>query len=150
MTNKTWGTPTAPDGSVSPPPSAMLSSVAKVVQPTATVSSVPVCGPSKPQGQLRIQTSNSALATGIARSVSPGQSVRANVYPAPYGGIQQSVSSPREPTWTPEQTNQVCMGIDCCFLFNPFYLACLRKVRNSYPTALNSRCSSRSASSSRH
>ncbi|XP_054280331.1 CTTNBP2 N-terminal-like protein isoform X2 [Macrosteles quadrilineatus] len=37
-----------------------MMSVAKVVQPTATVSSVPVCGPT----------------TGIARSVSPGQSLR--------------------------------------------------------------------------
>jgi hypothetical protein len=39
------------DGSISPPPpgagTPMISSVAKVVQPTATVSSVPVCGPSK-------------------------------------------------------------------------------------------------------
>lgn len=42
------------DGSISPPPpppasagTPMMSSVAKVVQPTATVSSVPVCGPSK-------------------------------------------------------------------------------------------------------
>lgn len=39
---------------------AMMSSVAKVVQPTATVSSVPVCGPT----------------TGVARSVSPGQGLR--------------------------------------------------------------------------
>lgn len=49
----TWGQPGTPlaDGSISPPPPAagtpMISSVAKVVQPTATVSSVPVCGPSK-------------------------------------------------------------------------------------------------------
>lgn len=49
----TWGQPGKPhaDGSISPPPPAagtpMISSVAKVVQPTATVSSVPVCGPSK-------------------------------------------------------------------------------------------------------
>lgn len=41
------GSAVVTDGSVSPPPSAMLSNVAKVVQPTATVSSVPVCGPSK-------------------------------------------------------------------------------------------------------
>jgi len=40
--------------------SPMMSSVAKVVQPTATVSSVPVSGPT----------------TGIARSISPGQSLR--------------------------------------------------------------------------
>ncbi|RZF33300.1 hypothetical protein LSTR_LSTR007645 [Laodelphax striatellus] len=39
---------------------AMISSVAKVVQPTATVSSVPVCGPT----------------TGVAWSVSPGQGLR--------------------------------------------------------------------------
>uniref|UniRef100_A0A1B6EA52 Cortactin-binding protein-2 N-terminal domain-containing protein n=1 Tax=Clastoptera arizonana TaxID=38151 RepID=A0A1B6EA52_9HEMI len=54
------------EGSSSPPPpgasagTPMISSVAKVVQPTATVSSVPVCGPT----------------TGIARSVSPGQGLR--------------------------------------------------------------------------
>lgn len=42
-----WADTAVTDGSVSPPPSAMLSSVAKVVQPTATVSSVPVCGPSE-------------------------------------------------------------------------------------------------------
>lgn len=42
----------------------MLSSVAKVVQPTATVSSVPVCAPT----------------TGIARSVSPGQSARTALF----------------------------------------------------------------------
>ncbi|XP_063219692.1 CTTNBP2 N-terminal-like protein isoform X2 [Bacillus rossius redtenbacheri] len=56
-----------PDGSMSPPPGAglpMMSSVAKVVQPTATVSSVPVSGPT----------------TGIARSVSPGQGLRSLVY----------------------------------------------------------------------
>lgn len=44
--------------------SPMLSSVAKVVQPTATVSSVPVCAPT----------------TGIARSVSPGQSARTSLF----------------------------------------------------------------------
>ena len=44
-------------GDASSGSSPMVSSVAKVVQPTATVSSVPVCGPT----------------TGIARSVSPGQ-----------------------------------------------------------------------------
>ncbi|XP_022186245.2 CTTNBP2 N-terminal-like protein [Nilaparvata lugens] len=44
---------------------AMISSVAKVVQPTATVSSVPVCGPT----------------TGVAWSVSPGQGLRGvNMY----------------------------------------------------------------------
>lgn len=49
----TWSQPgtSNADGNVSPPPPAagtpMISSVAKVVQPTATVSSVPVCGPSK-------------------------------------------------------------------------------------------------------
>nr|CAD7260196.1 unnamed protein product [Timema shepardi] len=57
-----------PDGSISPPlpgtGTPMMSSVAKVVQPTATVSSVPVCGPT----------------TGIARSVSPGQGLRNVVY----------------------------------------------------------------------
>ncbi|GLG97340.1 Uncharacterized protein GBIM_04117 [Gryllus bimaculatus] len=58
-----------PDGSISPPPpgtagTPMMSSVAKVVQPTATVTSVPVCGPT----------------TGIARSVSPGQGLRNIAY----------------------------------------------------------------------
>ncbi|XP_030748776.1 uncharacterized protein CG10915 isoform X2 [Sitophilus oryzae] len=44
---------------------AMISSVAKVVQPTATVSSVPVSGPT----------------TGIAQSVTPGQALRQPVVP---------------------------------------------------------------------
>lgn len=43
----------------------MTSSVAKVVQPTATVSSVPVCGPT----------------TGIAQSISPGQGLRQTATP---------------------------------------------------------------------
>lgn len=62
------------DGSISPPPppptsagTPMMSSVAKVVQPTATVSSVPVCGPT----------------TGIARSVSPGQGLRGVAFSSP-------------------------------------------------------------------
>ncbi|XKL65392.1 hypothetical protein PGB90_008812 [Kerria lacca] len=42
----------------------MMTSIAKVIQPTATVSSVPVSGPT----------------TGIARSVSPGQHVRYVMY----------------------------------------------------------------------
>ncbi|XP_058465446.1 CTTNBP2 N-terminal-like protein isoform X2 [Malaya genurostris] len=55
------------------PPGAMISSVAtKVVQPTATVSSVPVSGPT----------------TGIARSVSPGQLIRQTAI------SQLSVTSP--------------------------------------------------------
>ncbi|KAL1493352.1 hypothetical protein ABEB36_011421 [Hypothenemus hampei] len=47
--------------------SAIISSVAKVVQPTATVSSVPVSGPT----------------TGIAQSVSPGQALRQTATGAP-------------------------------------------------------------------
>ncbi|XP_060516199.1 CTTNBP2 N-terminal-like protein [Cylas formicarius] len=46
---------------------AMISSVAKVVQPTATVSSVPVSGPT----------------TGIAQSVTPGQALRQTVIASP-------------------------------------------------------------------
>jgi len=42
------------------------------------------------------------LATGIARSVSPGQNVRTNAFPATYVG-QQIAGSPRDPGWTPEQ-----------------------------------------------
>lgn len=56
----------------------MTSSVAKVVQPTATVSSVPVSGPSKcffisrdPQFFMLLIS-----ATGIAQSVTPGQVLR--------------------------------------------------------------------------
>ncbi|KAE8752418.1 hypothetical protein FOCC_FOCC000890 [Frankliniella occidentalis] len=64
--------------------SPMLSSVAKVVQPTATVSSVPVCAPS------------------IARSVSPGQSARTALFspnsatsPASQDADQTNTVSPR-------------------------------------------------------
>lgn len=66
--------------------SPMLSSVAKVVQPTATVSSVPVCAPT----------------TGIARSVSPGQSARTALFspnsatsPASQDADQTNTVSPR-------------------------------------------------------
>ncbi|KAL3289877.1 hypothetical protein HHI36_023267 [Cryptolaemus montrouzieri] len=48
--------------------SSAVSSVAKVVQPTATVSSVPVSGPSKSEEVL--------VSTGIAQSVMPGQVLR--------------------------------------------------------------------------
>ncbi|KAK3921024.1 CTTNBP2 N-terminal-like protein [Frankliniella fusca] len=71
--------------------SPMLSSVAKVVQPTATVSSVPVCAPT----------------TGIARSVSPGQSARTALFspnsatsPASQDG-EQSNTVPNRPSHAP-------------------------------------------------
>lgn len=53
-------------------------SVAKVIQPTATVSSVPVSLPSNFIKLLIIFTSKilNFLATGIARSISPGQVLR--------------------------------------------------------------------------
>ena len=54
----------------------MISSVAKVVQPTATVSSVPVSGPSNYFETLLFEMSNSITATGIAQSVTPGQALR--------------------------------------------------------------------------
>lgn len=57
----------------------MMSSVAKVIQPTATVSSVPVSGPSEfhsLQAKFKVYIFNSFLATGIARSISPGQVLR--------------------------------------------------------------------------
>ncbi|XP_044765082.1 CTTNBP2 N-terminal-like protein isoform X2 [Coccinella septempunctata] len=61
--------------------SAMISSIAKVVQPTATVSSVPVSGPT----------------TGIAQSVIPGQVLRqtavAPVIPATKLATQSSISA---------------------------------------------------------
>ncbi|XP_021930393.1 uncharacterized protein CG10915-like isoform X4 [Zootermopsis nevadensis] len=97
------------DGSISPPPPAagtpMISSVAKVVQPTATVSSVPVCGPT----------------TGIARSVSPGQGLRNVVYsPTAASEVRSSTSgrsdvsswsSPVQPSATSEQPSaQVAAG----------------------------------------
>lgn len=66
-------------------PSATGSSVAKVVQPTATVSSVPVCGPSKEKRNTCIHKLYLKkikfiffTATGIARSISPGQGLRLN------------------------------------------------------------------------
>lgn len=86
------GSVAANDGNVSPPPSAMLSSVAKVVQPTATVSSVPVCGPT----------------TGIARSVSPGQGLRNLVYAPsafPATGGSATVAAARSSQGLPESSN---------------------------------------------
>ncbi|XP_050519135.1 CTTNBP2 N-terminal-like protein [Diabrotica virgifera virgifera] len=57
---------------------AMISSVAKVVQPTATVSSVPVSGPT----------------TGIAQSVLPGQALRQTaIAPSPSIPIKPSTTS---------------------------------------------------------
>ncbi|XP_034230476.1 uncharacterized protein CG10915-like isoform X2 [Thrips palmi] len=58
----------------------MLSSVAKVVQPTATVSSVPVCAPT----------------TGIARSVSPGQSARTALF-SPNSATSPAVQDEQPP-----------------------------------------------------
>ncbi|KAL0267917.1 UNVERIFIED_CONTAM: hypothetical protein PYX00_010054 [Menopon gallinae] len=78
------GSAAVTDGSVSPPPSAMLSNVAKVVQPTATVSSVPVCGPT----------------TGIARSVSPGQGLRNVSYCPSVFSISGSTATPKDPSWS--------------------------------------------------
>lgn len=87
------GSVAASDGNVSPPPSAMLSSVAKVVQPTATVSSVPVCGPT----------------TGIARSVSPGQGLRNLVYAPAAFPATAGAATVRDPAWSsqglPESSN---------------------------------------------
>lgn len=57
----------------------MMSSVSKVIQPTATVSSVPVSGPSKSLQllfEISVMKFCSLLATGIARSISPGQVLR--------------------------------------------------------------------------
>ncbi|XP_046984282.1 CTTNBP2 N-terminal-like protein isoform X2 [Schistocerca americana] len=94
------GTWTVSDGSVSPPPPSqsaqppaagtpMMSSVAKVVQPTATVSSVPVCGPT----------------TGIARSVSPGQGLRT----APFSATTTSDarSAPPSGNWMATTAEQL-------------------------------------------
>ncbi|KAG8234441.1 hypothetical protein J437_LFUL014187 [Ladona fulva] len=81
------------DGSVSPPPTGtpMMSSVAKVVQPTATVSSVPVCGPT----------------TGIARSVSPGQGIRNVAYSVASSPDSRTAAITRDPTsWPQQQTTQ--------------------------------------------
>ncbi|CAB3363379.1 CTTNBP2 N-terminal-like protein isoform X2 [Cloeon dipterum] len=55
--------------------------VSKVVQPTATVSSVPVCAPT----------------TGIARSVSPGQTLR----PTPAEATQSNQTMPTSPKLSP-------------------------------------------------
>ncbi|KAK6619911.1 hypothetical protein RUM44_006311 [Polyplax serrata] len=81
------------EGSGSPPPSAMLSNIAKVVQPTATVSSVPVCGPT----------------TGIARSVSPGQGLRNLVYTPSGFSPAGTTTAARDPSWSsqglPESSN---------------------------------------------
>ncbi|XP_056645186.1 CTTNBP2 N-terminal-like protein [Diorhabda sublineata] len=58
---------------------AMISSVAKVVQPTATVTSVPVSGPT----------------TGIAQSVLPGQALRQTaVAPSPSIPLKPTTTSP--------------------------------------------------------
>ncbi|XP_075218693.1 cortactin binding protein N-terminal like nausicaa isoform X2 [Lycorma delicatula] len=66
---------------------AMMSSVAKVVQPTATVSSVPVCGPT----------------TGVARSVSPGQGLRGvATYCPPSSSTTIASTTPPTPSTTAE------------------------------------------------
>ncbi|XP_071440126.1 CTTNBP2 N-terminal-like protein isoform X2 [Hetaerina americana] len=81
-----------PDDTVPPPPPAgtpMMSSVAKVVQPTATVSSVPVCGPT----------------TGIARSVSPGQGIRNVAYSTTNSTDSRNVVGGRDvSSWPVQQT----------------------------------------------
>lgn len=89
-----WTQPgiTHPDGTVSPPPPSpagtpMMSSVAKVVQPTATVSSVPVCGPT----------------TGIARSVSPGQGIRNVAYSAANSTDSRTIVMSRDASSWPQQ-----------------------------------------------
>ncbi|XP_046406944.1 CTTNBP2 N-terminal-like protein isoform X2 [Ischnura elegans] len=90
----TWAQPgmAHAEDSVSPPPPAgtpMMSSVAKVVQPTATVSSVPVCGPT----------------TGIARSVSPGQGIRNVTYSATNPTDSRNIVAGRDgSTWPQQQT----------------------------------------------
>lgn len=62
---------------------AMTSSVAKVVQPTATISSVPVSAPT----------------TGIAQSILPGQVLRQNVIPATVVVVASSkIPSVKSPT----------------------------------------------------
>lgn len=77
----------------------MSSIVSKVVQPTATVTSVPVCGPSKYNLQLAFSPCRLMVtvfaATGIARSVSPGQSLRATPVQSP-----QTVLDPAAPQVT--------------------------------------------------
>lgn len=64
------------DPSDTAPP--LTSSVAKVVQPTATVSSVPVSGPSKFISSSFYINNKIVIitATGIAQSVAPGQAIR--------------------------------------------------------------------------
>lgn len=65
-----------------------LMNVAKIVQPTATVSSVPVSGPT----------------TGIARSISPGQSLRQQQASEVIIGVASGVSSSTVPTQQPAVT----------------------------------------------
>lgn len=70
--------------------SSMMSSVAKIIQPTATVSSVPVSGPSKNFLFfliIRIEVNYFVLATGIARSISPGQCRESNNIPTGAGNV---------------------------------------------------------------
>ncbi|CAG2056255.1 unnamed protein product, partial [Timema podura] len=78
-----WAQPGSPrpDGSISPPlpgtGTPMMSSVAKVVQPTATVSSVPVCGPNKKsQHQPTVAAAQVVQVTPrVSLSASPGTKV---------------------------------------------------------------------------
>ncbi|XP_055693859.1 CTTNBP2 N-terminal-like protein [Lutzomyia longipalpis] len=66
--------------------SPMMSSVAKVVQPTATVSSVPVSGPT----------------TGVARSISSGQTLRQTAtMPETASGFATTKAAPRKMPSTP-------------------------------------------------
>lgn len=81
--NKGSASPRTSDDTSSIP---MTSSVAKVVQPTATVSSVPVSGPSMFflfVYLLHCSISSFPLfsATGIAQSISPGQALRQTATP---------------------------------------------------------------------
>ncbi|XP_055701609.1 CTTNBP2 N-terminal-like protein [Phlebotomus papatasi] len=73
--------------------SPMMSSVAKVVQPTATVSSVPVSGPT----------------TGVARSISTGQTLRQTAtMPETASGFATTKAAPRKMPSTPAmQPNSV-------------------------------------------
>lgn len=90
-----------PDGSISPPPpgsagTPMMSSVAKVVQPTATVTSVPVCGPT----------------TGIARSVSPGQGLRNIAYSPTTVPDTRVLASSRDPAaWSAGSSASSSSGV---------------------------------------
>ncbi|GAB0087054.1 CTTNBP2 N-terminal-like protein [Sergentomyia squamirostris] len=72
--------------------SPMMSSVAKVVQPTATVSSVPVSGPT----------------TGVARSISTGQTLRQTAtMPETASGFATTKAAPRKMPSSPATSSSV-------------------------------------------